>query len=268
MDSIRVSVVIPTWNRGNLLLDTVQSVLNQTEQSFELLICDDGSTDNSLDLIRGINDHRVRWIPGAHHGRPAPARNFGILEAKGEWIAFLDSDDLWFPQKLEQQLLTAEKLEVLAICTNAIRFIPTDDTIQDLVISYPKDRITLEDLLVCNWVICSSMLVHSSIFSKAEGFPESKKFRAIEDYALWMRVASLTDIAYLSAPFVRYRDDPKTSIQATQVFNVTDVHRRIFGNFLYWSLSSMRIQKVEILFRVFRLWLKASIKCALGIRNP
>ena len=103
------SVVIPTYNRCNVILETVQAVLNQTFSSFEVVVVDNGSTDHTSDIIRSISDSRVRYLKLKGSGSPASPRNHGIVEARGEWIAFLDSDDYWFPEKLESVANVLEK---------------------------------------------------------------------------------------------------------------------------------------------------------------
>lgn len=97
-----VSVVIPTYNRAHCVRETLESVLSQTHQAYEIVIVDDGSTDGTSEALRPYYD-RIRYIYQDNHGL-AHARNRGISEARGEWIAFLDSDDVWLPNKLEVQL--------------------------------------------------------------------------------------------------------------------------------------------------------------------
>jgi glycosyltransferase involved in cell wall biosynthesis len=99
-----VSVVIPTWNRRQLVQEAIASVLAQTYINFELIVVDDGSTDRTVEELRRLDDPRLHVIAAEHTGSAAISRNVGIKEAKGEWIAFLDSDDLWMPDKLELQL--------------------------------------------------------------------------------------------------------------------------------------------------------------------
>ncbi|CAG5007968.1 hypothetical protein DYBT9275_04166 [Dyadobacter sp. CECT 9275] len=209
-----VSVIIPTWNRASTITRAILSVLNQTKDVKEIIICDDGSTDNTLDIVRDIADPRIRWLSGIHSGLPAVPRNRGLFEAKGEWIAFLDSDDEWLPRKIESQLALISKTKNLAACSNAFRITANN---QDFSNSYfDNDTVLLLDLkqlLKINKVICSSALFHSSLISKLEGFPENHNLRAIEDYALWLRLACLTPIAYHPAPLLRYYDDPSNSIR-------------------------------------------------------
>ena len=100
----RVSVIIPTFNRAHLLPNVVQSVLNQTFADFELIIVDDASTDNTQEVVESFSDPRIRYIKHEQNKGGGAARNTGIEAARGEFIAFLDSDDEWIPQKLEIQV--------------------------------------------------------------------------------------------------------------------------------------------------------------------
>ena len=103
-----VSVVIPTYNRAHLLGRAIQSVLDQTYQDFELIVVDDGSTDNTEGIVNGFGDHRIRYIRHKENRGAAAARNTGIEAARGEYIAFQDSDDEWLPDKLEKQIRVFE----------------------------------------------------------------------------------------------------------------------------------------------------------------
>ncbi|NJN86713.1 MAG: glycosyltransferase family 2 protein [Leptolyngbyaceae cyanobacterium SL_7_1] len=95
-----VSVIIPTYNRADLLSRAIDSVLNQTLTNLELIIVDDGSTDNTAEVVNSFNDSRIRYIPLGKNCGGGYARNHGIHLATGEFIAFLDSDDVWLPEKL------------------------------------------------------------------------------------------------------------------------------------------------------------------------
>lgn len=228
----RVSVIIPTWNRANTIEKAIYSALAQTLPPLEVLVCDDGSTDNTRELVQSIDDLRVRWLTGSRGGRPAIPRNRGIAESKGDWLAFLDSDDEWVPEKLEKQLHLAERLSCKAVCSNARRFIPGKGIDGDLL-SWDRERITFGDLLGVNQVICSSTVVHSSLFGLVEGFPENDRLTAIEDYALWLRVATQTDFAFVCEPLLIYRDDPKASIRSEDT-DVLEQRKCVFSDFKMW----------------------------------
>lgn len=99
-----VSIIMPSWNTGRFIAESIQSVLDQTYPDWELLIVDDCSTDNTDEVVASFHDDRIRYLHNAHNSGAALTRNYALREAKGEWIAFLDSDDLWAPEKLEHQI--------------------------------------------------------------------------------------------------------------------------------------------------------------------
>ena len=250
-----ISVVIPTWNRADTIEKAVRSALDQVVLPFEILVCDDGSTDGTEQIIKSIGDARIKWIPGPHSGRPALPRNRGIRESKGEWLAFLDSDDAWLPDKLEKQLNLAKKLECRAVCSNAHRLVP-EKGLQGELLSWKQERITFNDLLDVNLVICSSSLVHSSIFEQALGFPEDPCLTAIEDYSFWLRVVTQTDFAYVKKPLLIYRDAPNNSIRNPDATTVWKQRKFVLGNFLDWS--EKRKISIEYIAKARKEYKKAS----------
>ena len=99
-----VSVIMPSWNTSNFIAESIQSVINQTYENWELIIVDDCSTDNTDDVVAKFTDKRIRYFKNEKNSGAALSRNRALREARGEWIAFLDSDDLWNPDKLEHQI--------------------------------------------------------------------------------------------------------------------------------------------------------------------
>ncbi|QTE74988.1 glycosyltransferase family 2 protein [Clostridiales bacterium FE2010] len=99
-----VSVIMPSWNTERFIANSIQSVINQTYQNWELIIVDDCSTDDTDNVVAGFSDERIRYLKNEKNCGAALTRNRALREAKGEWIAFLDSDDLWMPEKLEKQI--------------------------------------------------------------------------------------------------------------------------------------------------------------------
>lgn len=99
-----VSIIMPSWNTGRFIGESIQSVLNQTYKNWELIIVDDCSTDNTDEIVASFDDERIRYFRNDKNSGAALTRNKAMREARGEWIAFLDSDDLWTPEKLEKQL--------------------------------------------------------------------------------------------------------------------------------------------------------------------
>lgn len=263
-----VSVIIPTWNREDTVGKAIYSALSQTVPPMEVLVCDDGSTDKTLELVQAINDPRVRWIQGIRGGRPAIPRNRGIKESRGEWLAFLDSDDWWLPEKLERQLQLAERSNCLAACSNAGRFLPDKGIVGNLLM-WNNDRVNFDDLLYVNQVICSSAIIHKSLFATVGGFPEHVRFTAIEDYALWLRVATRTDFAFVGEPLLIYCDDPVVSLRSKDA-NVFEQRRVIFDNFKEWgkehNIPGVYLRKVRIRRVVDLLALPKTILLDLIVR--
>lgn len=221
-----VSVIIPTYNRADLLEAAVRSCLGQTHPVHEVLVCDDGSTDGSRTRMEAIRDKRVKWIDGPRAGRPAVPRNRGIQAATGEWTAFLDSDDAWKPEKLRTQLQRLAGTDFRMSCTNAERIVPGEGS-KGTYFHHHRDPLRLKDLLAVNPVICSSALVKTELLTRSSRFPEAEELRSIEDYALWLRLMAWTEIQYCPEPLVLYRDEPASSIRG-KTMTVADQRDRVF----------------------------------------
>lgn len=232
-----VSVIIPNYNRAQDLLAAVMSVLAQTYPVLEVIVCDDGSTDNGKELITALNDSRVQWLDCGKNGMPSIPRNKGIAQSKGEWLAFLDNDDAWHPEKLAKQMDALEKTRLLASSTNAYRINHEGKNLGVLHSHALPAVLTMDELIHINWVICSSAIIHCSLLDKVIGFPESPTLRALEDYALWLRVASITSFAYVDEALVNYKDLPQQSIRANDDGKYIQ-RERIFDNFYRWCQST------------------------------
>lgn len=111
-----ISVVIPTYNRAHLIIESLQSVLDQTLQPYEIIVVDDFSTDNTEEIVKSLNSPLIKFVKNSRKKGANGARNTGILMAQGEYIAFHDSDDIWFPKKLEEQYLILKKYTENYIC--------------------------------------------------------------------------------------------------------------------------------------------------------
>ncbi|HMF30539.1 MAG TPA: glycosyltransferase [Candidatus Lokiarchaeia archaeon] len=200
-----VSVIIPTYNRAQLITETLNSVLQQTYQNLEIIVVDDGSNDNTEEIVKSINDSRIAYYWQENSGLPASARNLGISHADGDFIAFLDSDDIWLPNKLEIQLALFEKRnDILGICTNAILFPGKPRKFHQFQNS---QTITFKRLLKENLVINSSMVIRREVIEDIGTLDEDKNFRAVEDYDYWLRMLQYRDYSILIIKdiLVKYR---------------------------------------------------------------
>jgi teichuronic acid biosynthesis glycosyltransferase TuaG len=236
-----VSVIIPTWNRAGDVEQAIRSALAQTAPVREILVCDDGSTDDTEVIVRNIGDPRIVWLPGPHAGCPAVPRNRGIERSKGEWIAFLDSDDTWLPDKINGQLHLARNLGCKAVSSNAQRLTARGEDSGDLL-SFGEEKILFDDLIRVNYVVCSSAVIHRSLIAIVLGFPEDMKLLAVNDYALWLRVATLTDFAYTSQPMVTYKDDPEHSVRKKYLdvrgFDPSEENQGVLKDFCAWAKAN------------------------------
>lgn len=227
-----ISVIIPTWNRESTIKRAVLSALNQTYPVTEVLVCDDGSTDRTKEIIEGIGNSKVKWLSGQRAGMPSVPRNRGIKASTGEWLAFLDSDDEWLPAKVERQLKVVELYKTDAVCSNAYRILPNNDK-REQYFDNKDEVIKFEKLVMSNHVICSSCMIKRSLAIKLEGFPESPEFKAIEDYYLWLKVATSTDFAFAGEPLVNYFDYSLQSIRDNKV-NEWQQREKIFAALIVW----------------------------------
>jgi glycosyltransferase involved in cell wall biosynthesis len=205
----KVSVIIPTWNRAEETERAVQSVLHQTYQNFEVIIADDGSTDSTPLKFKDYPDPRVHYLQLEHSGLPAVPRNAALRQAQGEFAAFLDSDDEWLPDKLDRQLeVFIKDPEVGMVCSNArVRHGKmTEPGSLFHTETIGSQAWPLAELVKTNIIIASSLLVIRLSVIEAGGFPQDPVFRAIEDYALWLRLAVKIKLFYLAEPLLIYAD--------------------------------------------------------------
>lgn len=249
-----VSIIIPTWNRAKNLKKVINSALNQTYSPLEILVCDDGSDDDSREIVKSFNNPTIRWIEGEHSGLPSVPRNRGIRESKGEWLAFLDSDDEWLPEKLETQFEFIKKNKCDAVCSNAFRSIVADGT-TDIFFDKinPKKIISFQKLIQINYIICSSVLIKKSIVLKCGGFCEEKELRALEDYELWLRASTFTFFGFIREPLLIYRDAPDLSVRKESM-DVKKQRITVLKYFLKWvkdSKSGIEFIRYEFYARIF-----------------
>lgn len=194
-----VSVVIPTHNRKNFIGETVDSVLAQTYTDLEVVVVDDGSTDGTGDYMRAryASEPRVRYIWQENAERSA-ARNRGIDEARGEFLAFLDSDDLWLPKKLELQmaLMEARPELVMVLCWTSNAGLKEDQSV--FTILPEKEDCNTEGfhqrLVALNRIISATPLIRKSVFEKCAKFSLDDKVICFEDWELWIRVACYGEV--------------------------------------------------------------------------
>lgn len=194
-----VSVVIPAYNAASFIRRAIDSVLVQTAADLELLVVDDGSSDATLQVLAGYGS-RLRAVPQANAG-PAAARNRGLAEACGRYVAFLDADDWWLPDKLRQQVALLDSRPEIGFCSTATRVVHADGTPAG---DWPCGDIgtsLLETLFVQAAAVSGStsgVLARRELLLAAGGFDE--RLRGFEDPDLWIRLAARAGYACVPQP--------------------------------------------------------------------
>ena len=206
----KVSVVIPTYNRQRLVQDTIDAVLRQTFEDFELIVIDDGSTDDTRQALQDRYGARIRYEYQENQGESV-ARNHGIALASGEYIAFVDSDDLWHPQKLERQVELFDAVpSVGLVSTQAywinyqglkLRRTPDGQGRQGNAISWGE--LVLDNVIAGGG---SSALIRRECLERMGGFDQSIRFG--EEWELWIRIAHDYEIYQIPIPLTYYRLNP------------------------------------------------------------
>ena len=178
-----VSVIMPNYNSEKYIKETIASVLAQTYKNWELLFIDDCSTDGSLEIVSAIQDERIKILKNPKNSGAAITRNYGIDEAKGRWIAFLDSDDLWTPDKLQIQLAYMVEKNV-AFSFTSYEVLHANNE-QKIVFEPKKDSYSYQDILKHNHIGCLTVMYDTEKLGKVY-MPVNAIKR--EDFACWLSI--------------------------------------------------------------------------------
>ncbi|MBW4055885.1 MAG: glycosyltransferase family 2 protein [Proteobacteria bacterium] len=197
-----VSVIIPTFNRSHTILRSIGSVLSQSYQNFELIIVDDASTDDTEFVVSGIVDDRIKYIRHETNKGGSAARNTGISHSKGKYVAFQDSDDEWFYNKLEMQMAVFESMpQILAVYSGyllekdgELKYMPTEQL-------YAGSGQIFTKLLRGNCVSTQTLIVNNDILKKIGGFDE--RLPRLQDWELVLRLSKEVEFQFLDQPLVK-----------------------------------------------------------------
>jgi glycosyltransferase involved in cell wall biosynthesis len=198
---MRVSVVIPTFNSGPLVVEAVESVLAQTRAADEIIVVDDGSADDTAERLARFAP-RVRVIR-KENGGVATARNRGVAEASGDVVAFLDADDVWHPRKLEMQLPVLESRPELGMVGTRVYDWPATAHPEPKAGSSQLVAIPLCELVVRNTFVTSTVTARRDVLDAVGEF-DTEQF-GTEDYDLWLRIAQRGAVANLPVALTGYR---------------------------------------------------------------
>lgn len=199
----QISVIIPTYNRCNLIEKAIGSVINQTFSDWEIIVVDDHSTDDTRTLVELMKISNLKYFYNSANWGAAESRNIGIKNSSGKYIAFLDSDDEWLPQKLEKQynLLKVSEDKIGVIYTNSY-LKKNGDLIPFLPYKWIKNKKgdLFSQLLSNNFIATPSLMIKKEVFNLVGIFDAA--FTVIEDYDLLLRIAKKYDFLYINEPLV------------------------------------------------------------------
>ncbi|MSS59514.1 glycosyltransferase [Erysipelotrichaceae bacterium Oil+RF-744-GAM-WT-6] len=217
-----VSVIMPSYNTAPYIAKSIESVLRQTYRNLELIIVDDCSTDNTDEVVESFSDPRIHYFHNEKNSGAAVSRNKALREAKGQWIAFLDSDDLWVPEKLERQIAFMEK--------NGYKFSYTGYQEIDgnghetgAKISGPK-KITHRGMVDYCWPGCLTVMYDSSVVGLIQ-IPDIKKNN---DYAMWLEVSKKADCYFLPEFLAKYRRGRSGSVSTHSIKTMIGWHYKLW----------------------------------------
>lgn len=199
MEEELVSIIMPSYNTGKFIQETINSVINQTYSNWELIIVDDCSTDNTDEIVKNINDSRIIYLKNEKNSGAAVSRNKALREAKGRWIAFLDSDDLWVPQKLEKQIKFMKENNYYFSYTNYIE-IDENSNPNGRKVTGPK-KITKTGMFNYCWPGCLTVMYDANKI----GLIQIEDIKKNNDYAMWLKVCKKADCYLLSEDLAMYR---------------------------------------------------------------
>ena len=218
-----VSVIMPSYNCGRFVEETIRSVQAQTYQNWEIIFMDDCSTDDTIRIVSSLkeSDNRIHLYQNAFNQGAAISRNKALREAKGRWIAFLDSDDLWEPTKLEKQIRFMEENDYHFSCTDRDEI---DEGSKPLgtYTTGPK-HITKAGMFRYCWVGCLTVMYDANVV----GLIQVADLKKNNDYAMWLKVIKKTDCYLLNECLSHYRVR-KGSISHARWYKLIKSHYDLF----------------------------------------
>ncbi|MCF6768115.1 glycosyltransferase [Thiotrichales bacterium 19S11-10] len=234
IDLGKVSVIIPSYQHASYIAEAITSVIEQSYQNIELIIVDNYSKDETKEIVDAyLSDARVKFVQFDNQGVIAASRNYGASLSSGQYLAFLDSDDIWHKDKLLIQLESFTD-DIAAISTQfeAIGDVKSHYNHLNALLKNNKFvDFSYQEILASNPVITSSLLMRKEDFQQAGGFDESKHFICIEDWELWLRVCKKTGlkIRVLNQPLVKYLVFISPSRKHTQIeVNTLEIFKKHF----------------------------------------
>ncbi len=240
-NSLLISVLLPVYNGGVHLNESIQSILNQTYKNFELIIIDDGSTDDSLSIMRSYNDNRIKILVNEFNIGHANTLNLAIKAANGEYIARQDQDDISFPDRLKKQLqFFNENLSTKVLSSGISIFSDIPSTNQQ--IHFQLTEVKAEDFFFGN------ILFHPTVMVKKECFNDymySSSFPNAEDFDLWTRMVTRFHIDIIQESLVYYRIHPSSMTRSNHALQIQSTQKIIHHQLQLFLGTHIHLSWVE-----------------------
>lgn len=218
-----VSIIMPSYNTANYIEASIESVQHQTYENWELIIVDDCSTDNTDEIVKPLlSDARIRYLKNEKNSGAAISRNRALREAKGKWIAFLDSDDLWLPEKLEKQVTFMEQNGYHFSYTNYEEINMAGEK-TGVRVTGPK-KITKTGMFNYCWPGCLTVMYDA----EAVGLIQIADIKKNNDYAMWLKVCRKADCYLLDECLAQYRKGRAGSVSTHGIRTMIGWHFKLF----------------------------------------
>jgi glycosyltransferase involved in cell wall biosynthesis len=245
----KISVIIPVYNGEKTIKFTIESVLNQTFSNLEIIVINDGSTDSTVEVVKNISDSRVQIFSYSNAG-PSTSRNRGITQASGEYISFIDADDMWTNDKLESQLAALQNNKNASVAYSWTDFIDADDKFVKAGRRITSVGNVYSKLLVCNFLENgSNALISRYALETVGGFDES--LWAAEDWDVWLRLSA--DYEFVVVPKVQILYRVSSSSLSTNLLKMeVDSLQVIERAFTYEKAKSLQHLKKESLAQFYK----------------
>lgn len=245
-----VSIIMPSYNTARFISDSIESVLKQTYTEWELIIVDDCSPDNTDEVVeKYLGDRRIRYLKNEKNSGAAVSRNRALREANGKWIAFLDSDDLWTPDKLEKQISFMENNSYHFSYTNYIE-ITEDSKPNGRMVTGPK-RISKTGMHNYCWPGCLTVMYDA----ERVGLVQIKDIKKNNDYAMWLKVCRKAKCYLLNENLAMYRRGRAGSISTHSYKALIKWHYKLFRE--AESHSAFAAAFLTLRNLIFGVWKKA-----------
>lgn len=219
-----VSIIMPSYNCGQFVEESIKSVQRQTYQNWELIFIDDCSADNTVSIVQrmSLSERRIKLLKNVTNSGAAVSRNNGLKKAEGRWVAFLDSDDLWEPTKLEKQVRFMEE-KGYAFSYTEYQEMDAKGNLTGVIISGPK-HVTKKGMYNFCWPGCLTVMYDS----KKIGLIQIEDIKKNNDYAMWLKVCKKADCYLLTEVLAKYRRGRAGSVSTHGIVTMIGWHYRLW----------------------------------------